>query len=183
MPSLEDSALVHGFPPRRPWDTRSSDRTAQRGTQSALAFVQGAFFFDTDLVSIKRIQHWHSTASKVIDIASSHCQTMDLCRSSNHRIFDPNRETATADVLMQSCPGYCCFIGPWQAGHRTTQPLKPLLKITFLRPSGNAAMPSQISANTTASITISASCSSNQWQTFSEGRNFVGSQMRLASAR
>lgn len=44
MPLLEDSALVHGLPPRRLWDTRSSVRTAQRGTQSALAFVQGAFF-------------------------------------------------------------------------------------------------------------------------------------------
>lgn len=46
MPLLEDSALVHGLPPRRLWDTRSSVRTAQRGTQSALAFVQGAFFFE-----------------------------------------------------------------------------------------------------------------------------------------
>lgn len=47
MPSLEDSALVHGPPPRRPWDTRPSARTAQAGTQSAPDFLSGAlsFFF------------------------------------------------------------------------------------------------------------------------------------------
>lgn len=44
MPSLEDSTLVHRPPPRRPWDTRPSVRTAQVGTQSAPASA-GALSF------------------------------------------------------------------------------------------------------------------------------------------
>lgn len=44
MPSLEDSALVHGHPPRLPWDTRPPDRTAQVGKAPRLS--PGRFLFD-----------------------------------------------------------------------------------------------------------------------------------------
>lgn len=45
MPSLEDSALVYGFPPRRPWDTRPSDQTAQVGSSASLRFYGAKRFF------------------------------------------------------------------------------------------------------------------------------------------
>jgi hypothetical protein len=45
MPSLEDSALVHGHPPRLPWDTRPPDRTAQVGIPKRSGFCPGRFLF------------------------------------------------------------------------------------------------------------------------------------------